>query len=70
MLIVDAIIRLRDDLKTWATNNFNFLNNKINNKADLVEGKGLSTNDFTNEDKNKLNSTTSIQLVSWEDSDF
>ena len=39
MLIVDAIIKLRDDLKIWATNNFNFLNNKINAKADLVDGK-------------------------------
>ena len=26
------------------------------NKVDKVEGKGLSTNDFTNEDKEKLNS--------------
>lgn len=35
-----------------------------------ISGKGLSTNDFTNADKSKLNSSTSVQLVSWEDSDF
>lgn len=28
---------------------------KLNRKVDKVEGKGLSTNDFTNEDKEKLN---------------
>jgi len=27
---------------------------KLNNKVDVVEGKGLSTNDFTTEEKNKL----------------
>ncbi len=43
---------------------------KLGGKVDKVEGKGLSTNDFTNEDKTKLNSSASIQLVSWEDSDF
>ena len=43
---------------------------RLGSKVDKVEGKGLSTNDFTNEDKNKLNSITSIQLVSWEDGDF
>ena len=27
---------------------------KLNGKVDAVEGKGLSTNDFTNEEKEKL----------------
>ena len=27
---------------------------KLNNKVDKVDGKGLSTNDFTDEEKNKL----------------
>ena len=42
-----------------ATESFNTLGEMetaINNKVDKVEGKGLSTNDFTNADKAKLNS--------------
>ena len=31
------------------------LNTTINNKVDKVSGKGLSTNDYTTADKNKLN---------------
>jgi hypothetical protein len=42
----------------------------VGRKVDKVDGKGLSSNDFTNEEKSKLNSSTSIQLVSWDDSDF
>lgn len=30
------------------------INNKLNSKVDKIEGKGLSTNDYTDEDKNKL----------------
>lgn len=36
------------------------LENAIDNKVDKVEGKGLSTNDFTNEDKIKLDSLENI----------
>ena len=39
----------------FATN----INNIINNKVDKIVGKGLSTNDYTNEDKNKLTTHTS-----------
>ena len=42
-----------------ATESFNTLGEMetaINNKVDKVDGKGLSTNDFTNADKTKLNS--------------
>ena len=42
-----------------ATESFNTLGEMetaINNKVDKVDGKGLSTNDFTNADKAKLNS--------------
>ncbi len=42
-----------------ATESFNTLGEMetaINNKVDKVDGKGLSTNDFTNADKSKLNS--------------
>lgn len=31
---------------------------KLNHKVDKIDGKSLSTNDFTNEDKEKLNSIT------------
>lgn len=34
--------------------NDKYLNDQIENKAEKVDGKGLSTNDYTNEDKNKL----------------
>ena len=34
MNILNALVRLRDDIKTWATNNFNALNKKIDNKLD------------------------------------
>lgn len=37
----------------------------INNKVDKIDGKGLSTNDFTNDDKAKLNSA----LQSYTESD-
>lgn len=66
------------DGKSLSTNDFtNEYKNKLDNleenisvKVDKVSGKGLSTNDFTDADKTKLNSSTSIQLISWEDSDF
>ena len=38
------------DLSNYVTKN------ELNNKVDKIEGKGLSTNDYTNEDKSKLNS--------------
>lgn len=38
------------------------LQNQINNKVDKVSGKGLSTNDFTNEDKNKLADIKGVNL--------
>ena len=34
------------------------IDTELANKVDKVDGKGLSTNDFTNEDKNKLDSLT------------
>lgn len=54
MDILNVLIRLRDDIKIWVSNNVSVLNTKIENKIDKVEGKGLSTNDFTNDYKNKL----------------
>ena len=82
MTILETFIRLRDDLKTWVTNNLNqkanisYVDEKfdaiqefdpteiqnainanttaIDTKVDKVEGKGLSTNDYTTTEKTKL----------------
>lgn len=34
MNILNALVQIRDDIKTWVTNNINNLNTKINNKLD------------------------------------
>lgn len=47
MTILEALIQLRDDLKTWVTNN-------LRTKVDKESGKGLSTNDYTSVEKEKL----------------
>ena len=39
---------------------------KLNRKVDKIDGKGLSTNDFTNEDKEKLNN---IMQSDWSQTD-
>ena len=39
---------------------------KLNRKVDKIDGKSLSTNDFTNEDKEKLNS---IKQSDWAQTD-
>lgn len=44
------------------TNDGQMLSTKINNKVDKVEGKQLSTNDFTNQEKEKLSSLTNIEV--------
>lgn len=41
------------------------VNNLLDNKVDIIEGKGLSTNDFTTLEKNKLNS-----LKNYDDSEI
>lgn len=49
---------LETTLKTWVGSNYvaqSTFNNEIAKKVDKVEGKGLSTNDYTNADKTKLN---------------
>ena len=53
----DAYIKNKPTLATVATSgDYNDLSNKpdISGKVDKVDGKGLSTNDFTNDLKNKL----------------
>lgn len=47
MTIIEALVQLRNDLKLWVTNNLRV-------KVDKEEGKGLSSNDFTTEEKEKL----------------
>lgn len=38
----------------FIANKFKFLYKKLNKKVDRVDGKGLSTNDFSNEAKTKV----------------
>jgi len=82
MTILETFIKLRDDLKTWVTNNLNqkanisYVDEKfgsiqefdptdiqkaidanttaIDTKVDKEDGKGLSTNDYTTAEKDKL----------------
>ena len=39
--------------------------NALNNKVDKESGKGLSTNDYTNEDKTKVNDSCSVTIYRW-----
>jgi hypothetical protein len=52
MNILDTIKKLRDDLKIWATNNFNALNAKIDEKTIPIDNKLDSTS--TNPVQNKI----------------
>ena len=47
MTILEALVKLRNDLKLWVANNLRM-------KVDKEDGKGLSSNDFTDEEKEKL----------------
>lgn len=47
MNIIEVLMKLRDDLMTWDLNNLNL-------KVDKELGKGLSTNDYTTDEKTKL----------------
>lgn len=44
MNIISAIVQLRDDILKWVATN-------LNKKVDKVDGKGLSSNDYTDDDK-------------------
>ena len=58
--VENAVVRLDDvsvDLDNYVT--IEQLNTALNNKVDKIEGKGLSTNDYTNEEKEKLASIVS-----------
>jgi len=43
------------------------ITNALDNKVDVVNGKGLSANDFTDADKAKLDAITSDKTAAWDD---
>ncbi len=43
-----------EELRTLLNGNVSLLENRLYNKVDKVQGKGLSSNDFTDEDKGKI----------------
>lgn len=48
---------LKDNLEDWVADNFastTILSTELDKKVDKVSGKGLSTNDYTTDEKNKL----------------
>ena len=47
MTIIEALVQLRNDLKLWVSNNLRM-------KVDKEDGKGLSSNDFTDEYKDAI----------------
>lgn len=52
MNILEILVQLRDDLKTWVTNNLNALNNKIDEKTIPIDNKLSATS--TNPVQNKV----------------
>lgn len=52
MTILETLVQLRDDLKTWVTNNLNALNSKIEEKTIPIDDKLNSTS--TNPVQNKV----------------
>ena len=52
MTILETLVQLRDDLKTWVTNNLNALNSKIEEKTISIDSKLSSTS--TNPVQNKV----------------
>lgn len=61
MTILETLVQLRDDLKTWVTNNLNALNSKIEEKTIPIDSELSSTstnpvqNKVINEEINSLN---------------
>lgn len=55
--IQDELDLLKDNLEDWVADNFastTILSTELDKKVDKVSGKGLSTNDYTTTEKNKL----------------
>lgn len=55
MTIIEALVQLRNDLKLWVANNLRM-------KVDKEDGKGLSSNDYTDEDKNIVTRVDGAQI--------
>lgn len=47
MTVIEALVQLRDDIKLWVANN-------LRTKVDKEIGKGLSSNDYTDAEKEKV----------------
>lgn len=56
--IVEALNKIRKDIQIWVANNLRSMRatlvGLIDNKVEKIEGKGLSTEDFTTAEKTKL----------------
>lgn len=59
----DNVIYVKDEYSesNQDTYSINYINKEINKKVDKVEGKDLSTNDFTNEYKQKLDNSINAE---------
>lgn len=63
--VTDGKDKAIEGAATYTDNRFDAAMSSVNNKVDKVEGKSLSTNDFTDADKSKLDGLTSTP--SWDD---
>ena len=61
--ISSGIITVKDDSHNHTISNIDNLQTTLNNKVDKVAGKGLSTNDYTTEEKEKLAGLNSANYV-------
>ena len=57
MEILEALRAVTESIKTW-------VNSKLSTKVDKVNNKGLSTNDYTNVDKTKVDGIVGIHITS------
>ena len=55
MDIMNALKKTVESVRDWT-------NEKLENKVEKVANKGLSTNDYTTVDKNKVNNTASPRI--------
>lgn len=64
MIILDALKQLRDDLKTWVTNNLNALNAKIDEKTIPIDNELSSTSTNPVQNKTITNAINNIPRFS------
>jgi len=60
MNIIESIVKLRDDIKLWVTNNLQFLDEKIESKTFPIDN--ALSNTSTNPVQNKVIATELIDL--------